>query len=255
MKLSLEIKKSIENPSEIQEFIKNLKNFQLQINILNIIVDENLKKEEWMEIHQILQEDDKYFKFSIDDDDFTFKRQQELPFINYYQTLVEYQKKIKREIELTKIIDSIENFINKSTITIDKYKQQKDIFILGDNDELIKQIDDSIVQINNILSEKYVQRIKSRVEKVQMVILYYSQFIELWTNCQINWIYLEPIFNGGDMMKDLTKETKQFNKEIHQPLIKFIKETNDDQSKLKKKIRQCDSKMINDFKKYLLELE
>lgn len=114
---------------------------------------------------------------------------------------------------------------------------------MGNNEDLVKELEDNILLINNILADKFVTRIKPSVERLQQILLYYQEIFDIWTECQRDWMYLEPIFNSGDMMKDLVKETKLFLKEIHQPLLKFVKEVTDDQFKLKRKIRDKDQRL------------
>ena len=44
------------------------------------------------------------------------------------------------------------------------YKESAEVYILGNNEEFIGKLDDSLVTINNVLSSKYVHGIKAEVE-------------------------------------------------------------------------------------------
>lgn len=37
-----------------------------------------------------------------------------------------------------------------------------------------------------------------------------SEIMEEWTKCQLNWMYLQPIFDSPDIAKQLPGETKKF---------------------------------------------
>ena len=110
--------------------------------------------------------------------------------------------------------------------------------------------------VSNILASRYVHGIKAEVEQRGKILNYFQDLLDEWGLCQKSWMYLEPIFNSGDMIKDLMKETKMFMKEIHIPFTKMVKEANEfDQHRLKKKIKDCDNKMMADLKRFNLDLD
>ena len=59
-------------------------------------------------------------------------------------------------------------------LTVIPFKSKEQVFILGNNDDLIAKLDDSLLTLNNILGSRFVAGIKDRVEK-QMKLFGYLQ--------------------------------------------------------------------------------
>lgn len=48
------------------------------------------------------------------------------------------------------------------------------------------------------------------IYKNTIILLNVLYFQEQWTNCQTNWLYLEPIFSAPDIQRQLPAEAKMF---------------------------------------------
>lgn len=48
---------------------------------------------------------------------------------------------------------------------VQNYKDRTDMFILGNNEDLIGKLDDTLLTLNNILASRFVDRIRSKVNK------------------------------------------------------------------------------------------
>ena len=67
--------------------------------------------------------------------------------------------------ELNKMLSNVRQFWHTSKIMIVDYKDAKDIFILGNNEDLISKIDDTTLNINNMLGSRFVEEIRTQVEE------------------------------------------------------------------------------------------
>ena len=62
------------------------------------------------------------------------------------------------------MIESVENIWKSSFLVVTSYKDSKEICILGNNEDLIAKIDDTLLTVNNILASRFVEGIRQRVE-------------------------------------------------------------------------------------------
>lgn len=60
-----------------------------------------------------------------------------------------------KETELEKMLSNVMGFWNVAFLTITPYKDKMDFYILGNNEELITRLDDSLETISSILSSRY----------------------------------------------------------------------------------------------------
>ena len=81
-------------------------------------------------------------------------------------------------------------------MAIVEYKESKDLFILGNNEDLISKIDDTTLNLNNMLGSRFVEEIRYAVEEQMKQFKYLEELLDEWMVHQKNWIYLEPIFSG-----------------------------------------------------------
>jgi dynein heavy chain len=72
--------------------------------------------------------------------------------------------KASKEVELVKMIEGVESVWRSSSIVVVSYRDSKELSILGNNEDLISKIDDTLLTVNNILASRFVEGIRNRVE-------------------------------------------------------------------------------------------
>jgi dynein heavy chain len=78
--------------------------------------------------------------------------------------LAEIALKASKEVELVRMIEGVESVWRTSSLVVTSYKDNKEISILGNNEDLIAKIDDTLLTVNNILASRFVEGIRTRVE-------------------------------------------------------------------------------------------
>lgn len=75
------------------------------------------------------------------------------------------------------------------------YKNQQDAYILGNNEDMITRLDDTLLTLNNIMASRFVEGIRSRVESQVRMFRHLQEILDEWAIHQQNYIYLEPILS------------------------------------------------------------
>ena len=75
-----------------------------------------------------------------------------------------------------------------------------------------------------------------------------EEIINMWLNVQNMWMYMEAVFSGGDIVKQLPSEAKRF-KNIDKQFVKMAKVAADVQNVVEV---CCDSKMMMEVLPVLL---
>ena len=63
------------------------------------------------------------------------------------------------------MITNVEAFWKTANIICIQYKEKNDVYILGNNEDLIAKLDDTLLTVNNILASRFIEGIRERVEK------------------------------------------------------------------------------------------
>jgi len=65
--------------------------------------------------------------------------------------------------------------------------------------------------INMILGSRYVKPIRTEAEVWKKSLMLLSKVLDNWICLQRQWMYLENIFAGGDIRKQLSSEAMKFD--------------------------------------------
>lgn len=85
-----------------------------------------------------------------------------------------------------------------------------DTYILGGLEPVQNLLDEHIMQTQNFYFSAFKKPFEERIEDWSNTLMLVQDIIEEWFKVQINWMYLNPIFDSKDIMKQLPNETKKF---------------------------------------------
>ena len=72
------------------------------------------------------------------------------------------------------------------------------------------QLDEGIASINMILGNRFVKVMRTECENFKKQVTTLNEALDLWTELQRTWMYLENIFSGGSIKQQMPEEAKIF---------------------------------------------
>lgn len=130
--------------------------------------------------------------------------------MNFTDQLSDIAAQASSEAALEGLLHKVEDAWQEAELVVLNHHDQKDVFVLGGLEELSSLLEESMININTILSSRHVGPIKSRVEDWLSQLQLFSKTLDEWCQCQQSWLYLESIFSAPDIQRQLPAEAKIF---------------------------------------------
>ncbi|KAJ3395883.1 Dynein heavy chain 1, axonemal [Lobulomyces angularis] len=123
---------------------------------------------------------------------------------------------------ITKVCDvagkeySIENALDKMdqewksiNLEILSYKDTG-TFIMKASDDVVRLLDDHIVLTQSMSFSPFKKPFAERISLWESKLRTVQEVLDMWMQCQRQWLYLEPIFGSDDIVNQLPVESKRF---------------------------------------------
>lgn len=210
--------------------------FKETMPIVIALGNKNLQKHHWEQIqNDILKVD-----FDLEKKDFNLGTLIDLNVIQYQDEIISVSICSSQEASLEAQLKWIEATWDSLELKVKMYKEN--MFVLTDLDDIQLQLDDLLTNINNVMGNRYILRLKEKGEKLQEKLNLFTDIFDQWKECQNNWLYLENIFLSEDIKAQTKNDYADFEK-VNKSITAIMASVNKD-NKLKK---QCTGKNFDDL--------
>ncbi|XP_070509872.1 dynein beta chain, ciliary-like [Chironomus tepperi] len=115
-----------------------------------------------------------------------------------------------KEMAMEKNLNEINSTWKSMKFSVDIHERTK-IKVIRVREETLESLEENQVQLQNMLSSKFVGYFLTEVTKWQTLLSNADQVISSWLEVQRKWMYLESIFIGSeDIRSQLPQEAKRF---------------------------------------------
>ena len=90
--------------------------------------------------------------------------------------------------------------------------RESGVSILSGVEDVQQMLDDHILKAQTMHSSAYIKPFEEEMRQWEEKLLSMQDILDAWLRCQESWLYLEPIFNSEDIMKQMPVEGRKFNK-------------------------------------------
>lgn len=116
----------------------------------------------------------------------------------------------QQEAVLENMLSKVLKLWDDVDLEVVPHKDCKDVFVLGSVEDIMADLDDSIVTTSTILGSRFVGPIQGPVDKCRQKLVHFQEVLEEWLAVQKNWMYLENIFASPDIQRQLPVASKTF---------------------------------------------
>eukprot|EP00756_Hemistasia_phaeocysticola_P037128 Hpha_TRINITY_DN16680_c2_g14::TRINITY_DN16680_c2_g14_i1::g.182401::m.182401/K10408/DNAH; dynein heavy chain, axonemal len=149
--------------------------------------------------------------WKLDDDAFRLADILDAKLINFLEEVQDQIMCAQKEADIEKKYREIERNWKDTELSFGEFKSRGNLILKGDETNLIKEaLEESQLQVGSMLASRFVQPFRGEVSEWMNKLSVVTERISLWQEVQAAWVWLEAVFAGGDIMKQLPAEAKRF---------------------------------------------
>ena len=127
-----------------------------------------------------------------------------------------------KEAQVETKLEQIERDWEDQNFTFNVFKTKGECVLdAGATGELVEKLEDSQMALGSMATNRYSAPFKESVTEWIAKLSTVGDIIEMWLVVQNMWIYMEAVFSGGDIVKQLPQEAKRFQ-QIDKAFIKMV---------------------------------
>ncbi|KAF6211132.1 hypothetical protein GE061_014246, partial [Apolygus lucorum] len=190
----------------IEQLRKRVDNFRRLIPMFQDLKNPNLKKRHWDQIRKILQEE-----FDESDPEFTFEKILELNFVKYAEQIADISNAATMEVGIENQLTVIRTTWQDQELNLEPHRE-KGVYRLKGVDDLFTTLEEHQNILSAMKGSRYAQPFMEEVDYWEKTLGLVLEVLENTLIVQKNYMYLENIFSGEDISKQLPKEADNFEK-------------------------------------------
>ncbi|XP_071619148.1 dynein axonemal heavy chain 10 isoform X2 [Heliangelus exortis] len=187
---------------------KKMKAFRDSIPLLLDLKNEALRERHWQELMERTGT-----SFEMKTETFTLENMFAMELHRHSDVIAEIVGSAVKELSIEKGVKEIADTWEALKFNVQTYFKgtEKRGYILASVDEIIEVLDDNNVNLQSVLSSRFVGPFLSTVHQWEKSLSLIGEVIEIWMVVQRKWMYLESIFIGGDIRSQLPEEAEIFD--------------------------------------------
>eukprot|EP00760_Papus_ankaliazontas_P001566 PhM_4_TR10512/c1_g1_i1/m.53321/K10408/DNAH; dynein heavy chain, axonemal len=187
--------------------------------VLELLQRPSIKERHWRNVMELCGT-----TWPLDVDEFKIRHLVEAKLHLHKDDITDLAVASDKENELEAKLRMVESTWKEQIVTCADFKHRGAVVLKGDDIANLKELlEETHLVLGSMLSSRFIGPFRGEVAMWSEKLASISETLDLWMEVQALWIYLEAVFSGGDIMKQLPQEAKRFamiDKQWHKIMMK-----------------------------------